>query len=158
VFSDCFFDLLIVKIEHTTILLEGNMKSGHFVALFLALAFSLATVTSLYAADSWFVIKGKDEVCKVIEAKDKTPATIGGPFKTKKEAEAAKEKLCPKGAASTVDKIKQEAEKIKDKAKQEAEKIKNKAKQEGEKITEKAKQEAGKIKEKVKESAPSEKK
>ena len=123
------------------------MKPGHFVALFLALAFFLATVSVLHAADNWFVIQGKDKVCKVIQAKEKTPATIGGPFKTKKEAEAAKEKLCPKGGASTLDKIKQEAGKITDKVKQE-----------GGKITEKAKQEAGKIKEKVKESLPSEKK
>jgi hypothetical protein len=107
------------------------MKPGHVLALFLALAFSLATVTSLYAASGWVVIKDKNGVCKVIEAKEKTPATIdgGGPFKTKKEAEKAKDKLCPKGAGSTLDKIK-----------------------------EKAKQEAGKIKEKVKESVSSEKK
>ena len=107
------------------------MKPGHVLALFLALAFSVATVTSVYAASSWVVIKDKNGVCKVLEAKEKTPATIdgGGPFKTKKEAEKAKDKLCPKGAGSTLDKIK-----------------------------EKAKQEAGKIKEKVKESVPSEKK
>jgi hypothetical protein len=107
------------------------MKPRHFVALFLALAFSLAMVSSLYAADSWVVIKDKKGVCKVIEAKEKTPATIdgGGPFKTKQEAEKAKDKLCPKGAGSTLEKIK-----------------------------EKAKQEVGKIKEKVKESMPSEKK
>ena len=54
------------------------MKPRHFVALFLALAFSLATVTSLYAAKSWVVIKDKKGVCKVIEAKEKTPATIDG--------------------------------------------------------------------------------
>jgi len=122
------------------------MKPGHFVALFLAFTFSLATVTSLYAA-SWVVIKDKKGVCKVIESKEKTPATIAGPFNTKKEAQKAKDKECPKGGTSTLDKIKQEAGKITDKAKQEAEKIKNKAKQEGEKI-----------KEKVKETVPSEKK
>jgi hypothetical protein len=66
----------------------------------------------------------------VIEAKEKTPATIdGGPFKTKQAAEKAKDKLCPKESGSALEKIK-----------------------------EKAKQEAGKIKEKVKESIPSEKK
>jgi len=116
------------------------MKPGHVVALFLALAFSLATVTSLYAAGSWVVIKDKNGVCKIIESKERTPATIAGPFKTKKEAEKAKDKECPKGAGSTLDKIKE------------------KAKQEAGKIKEKAKQEAGKIKEKVKESVPSEKK
>lgn len=51
-----------------------------------------------WAADPWFIIKDTNDVCKVIEAKDKTPKTIGGPYKTKGEAEKAKEKLCPKSA------------------------------------------------------------
>jgi hypothetical protein len=42
------------------------------------------------------VIKDVNNVCKVIEAEDKTPKTIGGPYKTHDEAEKAKEKLCPK--------------------------------------------------------------
>jgi hypothetical protein len=98
------------------------MKPGHVVALFLALAFSLATVTSLYAASSWVVIKDKNGVCKVIESKETTPATIAGPFKTKKEADKAKNKECPKGADSTL-------EKIKGKVKQGAEKIEKKIKE-----------------------------
>jgi hypothetical protein len=52
--------------------------------------------TPCLAADKWFVIKDVNDVCKVIEAKDKTPKTIGGPFNTKAEAEKAKDKLCPK--------------------------------------------------------------
>jgi hypothetical protein len=50
------------------------------------------------AADPWFVIKDTNDVCKVIEAKEKTPKTIGGPYKTQAEAEKAKEKLCAKTA------------------------------------------------------------
>jgi hypothetical protein len=50
------------------------------------------------AADPWFIIKDANDVCKVIEAKEKTPKTIGGPYKTKEDAEKAKEKLCPKSA------------------------------------------------------------
>lgn len=50
------------------------------------------------AADQWFVIKDVKDVCKVIQAKEKTPKTIGGPYKTQAEAEKAKDKLCPKSA------------------------------------------------------------
>lgn len=48
-----------------------------------------------FAAEKWFIIKDVNNVCKVIEAKEKTPKTIGGPYKTKDQAEKAKEKLCP---------------------------------------------------------------
>ncbi len=42
----------------------------------------------------WYIIKGKDGVCKVIQADKKTPATIAGPYKTKENAEAAKGEKC----------------------------------------------------------------
>ena len=48
------------------------------------------------------VIKAKNGVCRVIKAKEKTPATIAGPFKTKEEAQKAKEKECPKDLVSQV--------------------------------------------------------
>jgi hypothetical protein len=51
--------------------------------------------SSCFAADPWFIIKDVNDVCKIIEAKEKTPKTIGGPYKTKAEAEKAKDKLCP---------------------------------------------------------------
>ncbi len=54
--------------------------------------------TPCLAANPWFVIKDVKDVCKVIQAKEKTPKTIGGPFKTKDAAEKAKDKLCPKSA------------------------------------------------------------
>jgi len=55
---------------------------------FLWLYVTWPTVTSLYAADSWVAIKDKNGVGKVIEAKEKTPATTdgGGPFKTNSAA------------------------------------------------------------------------
>jgi hypothetical protein len=42
----------------------------------------------------WYIIKGKDGVCRVIEADKRTPASIAGPFKTRENAEAAKEDRC----------------------------------------------------------------
>jgi hypothetical protein len=64
------------------------------IVLFVMLAVFAFASTGL-AADKWFVIKDVNDVCKVIEAKDKTPKTIGGPYKTEAEAEKAKAKLCP---------------------------------------------------------------
>jgi len=90
------------------------------------------------AADPWFIIKDANDVCKVIEAKEKTPKTIGGPYTTKEEAEKAKEKLCPKSAwfvikdANNVCKVIEAADKTPKtiggpyKTKEEAEKAKEK--------------------------------
>jgi hypothetical protein len=50
------------------------------------------------AAKQWWVIKDKKGVCKVIQAKDKTPAYLAGPFPTKEAAAKAKEEKCPKPA------------------------------------------------------------
>ncbi|MFA6224495.1 MAG: hypothetical protein WC647_19525 [Desulfomonilaceae bacterium] len=50
------------------------------------------------AGDSYFVIKDKNGICKVIKGQEKTPATIAGPFKTKEEAVKAKEKECAKAS------------------------------------------------------------
>jgi hypothetical protein len=66
------------------------------IALSVLVAFVFTSPCS--AADPWFIIKDVNDVCKVIESKEKTPKTIGGPYKTKDEAEKAKEKLCPKSA------------------------------------------------------------
>ena len=51
-----------------------------------------------FAADKYVVIKDKKGVCKVIQAKDKTPAYLAGPFPTKEAATKAKEEKCPKPA------------------------------------------------------------
>jgi hypothetical protein len=64
-----------------------------FIALSVLVVFAFAS--PCLAADKWFVIKDVNNVCKVIEAKEKTPKTIGGPYKTEAEAEKAKAKLCP---------------------------------------------------------------
>ncbi len=68
---------------------------------FLVVSFVLMVFVSTsvcLAADKWFIIKDAKDVCKVIEAKERTPKTIGGPYKTKEEAEKAKDKLCSKNA------------------------------------------------------------
>ena len=80
-------------------LLEGTMKARRLVGLFIAIIFVLTTVAAFAAGDSYVVIKDKKGVCKVIKAKEKTPATIAGPFKTKEEAKKAKEKECPKASS-----------------------------------------------------------
>ncbi len=78
---------------------EGVTKARRLVGLFIAIIFVLTTVVAFAAGDSYVVIKDKNGVCKVIKAKDKTPATIAGPFKTKEEAEKAKEKECAKASS-----------------------------------------------------------
>ena len=77
------------------------MKARRLVGLFIAIIFILTTVIAFAAGDSYVVIKDKKGVCKVIKAKEKTPATIAGPFKTKEEAKKAKEKECPKASSKT---------------------------------------------------------
>ena len=42
----------------------------------------------------WYIVKSKDGVCRVIEADAKTPQTIGGPYKSEKNARAAKSEVC----------------------------------------------------------------
>lgn len=74
------------------------MRIGRVVVLLLVAIFCLTTPLALAAGDSWVVIKDKSGVCKVIKAKEKTPATIAGPFASKDEAKKAKERECPKAA------------------------------------------------------------
>ena len=63
-----------------------------FITLFLALSFSsLGLAGEEY---KWYIIQGKDGVCKVIHADKKTPASIAGPYKTRENALAAKEEKC----------------------------------------------------------------
>jgi len=75
------------------------MKARRLVGLFIAIIFVLTTVVAFAAGDSYVVIKDKKGVCKVIKAKNTTPATIAGAFKTKAEAQKAKEKECPKASS-----------------------------------------------------------
>ncbi|MBM4328126.1 MAG: hypothetical protein FJ118_13300 [Deltaproteobacteria bacterium] len=106
------------------------MNFKRLALLLLVVVFALA-VTVLTASASYVVIKDKNGVCKVIEAKEKTPATIAGPFKTKEEAEKAKAKECATGGTTGTTKEKQSGvvDKIKDKAKDEMDKVKEKAKE-----------------------------
>jgi hypothetical protein len=86
----------IVQQRQQANLCEGVSKMRFVIALSVLVV--LVFTSPCLAADKWFVIKDVNDVCKVIEAKDKTPKTIGGPYKTEAEAEKAKEKLCPKSA------------------------------------------------------------
>ncbi len=72
------------------------MKVRHFVVVVLVAIFASTAVFSFAAEEPWFIIMDKNGVCKVIQAKEKTPATIAGPYKTKDNAEKAKDKACEK--------------------------------------------------------------
>jgi hypothetical protein len=69
------------------------LKIKTFIVAILVVVFSLTAVFA-FAADPWFILKDKNGVCKIIQAADKTPATIAGPFKTKEAAEKVKDKAC----------------------------------------------------------------
>ena len=58
------------------------MKARRLIGFLIAMIFVLKTVVAFAAGDSYVVIKDKNGVCKVIKAKEKTPTTIAGPFKT----------------------------------------------------------------------------
>lgn len=105
------------------------MKAMRFTGVVLVLVFGLISTFAFAAGQSWVVIKDKNGVCKVIEAKEKTPATIAGPFKSKEDAEKAKAKECPKETGSAIDKIKEKAKEEVEKAKSAGDKIKDKIKE-----------------------------
>jgi hypothetical protein len=75
------------------------MKARRLIGFFIAMFFVLTTVAALAAGDSYVVIKDKNGICKIIKAQEKTPKTIAGPFKTKEEAQKAKEKECAKASS-----------------------------------------------------------
>jgi hypothetical protein len=66
-----------------------------YLVILLVATFSVCSVLAHAAGKSWFVIKDKNGVCKVIQAKDKTPKTIGGPFTSKDAADKFKTSKCP---------------------------------------------------------------
>jgi len=102
------------------------MNSKRFVVLLLAVAFAL-TITVSLASANYFVIKDENGVCKVIQANEKTPKTIAGPFKTKEEAEKAKEQLCATGGTTrerTRDHVDRPTEKAKDQGGEAKDKLK----------------------------------
>lgn len=68
--------------------------------------FLLVSVMAFAAEKSWFVIKDSKGVCKVLQAKEKTPKTVAGPFATKAEATKAKEESCPKPAPAKKEPVK----------------------------------------------------
>ncbi len=64
--------------------------------IFVLAIFGLTSAFAATAEKKWFVIKDKAGVCKVIQAKEKTPKAIAGPFDKKEAAEKAKAEQCPK--------------------------------------------------------------
>ena len=74
------------------------MRVRRLIGFFTVIIFVLTTVAVFAAGDSYFVIKDKNGICKVIKAQEKTPATIAGPFKTKEEGAKAKGRECAKAS------------------------------------------------------------
>jgi colicin import membrane protein len=70
------------------------MKIKHIIVVMVATVFALTAVCVFAAEGPWFIIKDKNGVCKVIQAKEKTPATVAGPYETQKKADEAKGKEC----------------------------------------------------------------
>jgi hypothetical protein len=71
------------------------MKTKLIVMTMVAI-FALTSAFAFAADTSFFVVKDKNGVCKVIKAKDTPPTSIAGPFKTKKEAKKSKPAECKK--------------------------------------------------------------
>ena len=87
------------------------MKPKHLLVMVLALIFALAATATFAVEAKWLVIKDKNGKCRVISSmNDKTPESIGNSFKTKEEAEKAKEKLCPTPAKAEPAKTHEPAE------------------------------------------------
>jgi hypothetical protein len=128
------------------------MGSKRLGILFLVVAFSLTIAVVHAAAASYVVIKDKNGVCRILEAVEKTPKTIAGPFKTREEAEKAKERECPKAGEPTK-KATDLMDKAKEKAKDKVDKTKVELKQKADKAKEEAKEKADKAKAELKEKA-----
>jgi len=75
--------------------MRGKTVTKIVVAI-IAISFVLGVGLALAAGKSYCVIKGKDNVCKVIKCDKATPATIegGGPFPTKEAADKVKADKC----------------------------------------------------------------
>lgn len=85
-----------------------NKIATILITLILTIQFSGVVFA---AGDKYVVIKDKNGVCKVLKTKGKTPKTIAGPFDTKKDAQAAKDKNCPETHKKAAKKSKKESEK-----------------------------------------------
>jgi hypothetical protein len=75
-----------------------NAKLKKTLIFCMTALFLLVSAMALAADKSWFVIKDSKGTCKVLQAKERTPKTIAGPFASKAEATKAKEESCPKPA------------------------------------------------------------
>ncbi len=68
--------------------------------VFVVILLSLMTGVALAEKKHWFVVKDRDGVCKVIEAE-----SVAGPFKTMRQAEKRKAKVCPRGAGQATEQL-----------------------------------------------------
>lgn len=110
---------------------EYAVRAKTFCYLLMGAILVFPNVFAFAEDESWYVVKDKDNICKIISSKAKTDNSVAGPFALKEQAAEALEKSCPK---STVEKLKDKAAEGLEKAKAEAEKLKA----EVEKLKEKA--------------------
>ena len=130
--------------------------------LFVLIFFSLMSGVALAQKTHWFVVKDVNGVCRVIEAKEKTPATIAGPFKTMEQAEKRKAKVCPKGAGQATEQLRPQREQVEpmrrqhqQREKPQQQQLKKQQEPRQQQQTEKSK---GKTQEKIEGAKPSEEK
>jgi hypothetical protein len=97
------------------------LASGSLSFILVGLLLVVSCNRSFADSDSWFLVKDKDNVCKVVNSAEKPPGALKGPFATEALANEAMEVDCPK---STVDKLREKAVEGLEKARIEAEKLK----------------------------------
>jgi len=90
--------------------MKRQLLKNSSVLFAAVIVFVLMSGVALAQKKHWFVVKDVNGVCRVIEAKEKTPATIAGPFKTMEAAEKRKAKVCPKGAGQATEQLRPQRE------------------------------------------------
>ena len=90
--------------------MKRQLLKNSSVLFAAVIVFVLMSGVALAQKKHWFVVKDVNGVCRVIEAKEKTPATIAGPFKTMEQAEKGKAKVCPKGAGQATEQLRPQRE------------------------------------------------
>jgi hypothetical protein len=90
--------------------MKRQLLKNSSVLFAAVIVFVLMSGVALAQKKQWFVVKDVNGVCRVIEAKEKTPATIAGPFKTMEAAEKRKAKVCPKGAGQATEQLRPQRE------------------------------------------------
>ena len=145
--------------------MKRQLLKNSSVLFAAVIVFVLMSGVALAQKKHWFVVKDVNGVCRVIEAKEKTPATIAGPFKTMEAAEKRKAKVCPKGAGQATEQLRPQREQSEPMRRQHQQREEPQQQQQTEKSKGKtqekiegAKPSEEKVKEKTKEPIPSDKK